>query len=230
MNEMIRRSHGGRNSRRELLWSAIVLVVFVVVAGTIWGFTFGPALWALASYQPQEGDVIFQSLPRSPLVNAIEGGTRSPLSHCGIVARENGRWVVYEAYAPVGPTPLGDFVARGRDRAFLVKRLKADEQPHVPKMLASVRSLRGRPYDIRYRLDDDRAAIYCSELIYLAYQDATDGEQLGQLIALGELKWNPYEKLIERIEKAPPPLDRQMITPRDLSRAEQLETVFSYGY
>ena len=230
MNIVTGPTRAKRNMKRELIWTASVLGSFAVVALATIGFTFGPAWWALASYQPQDGDLVFQSLPHSPLVNAIEGGTQSPFSHCGIVAKENGRWLVYEAFAPVGPTPLGDFVARGRNRAFLVRRLKADEQQYVPPMLATVRTLRGRPYDIRYRLDDNREAIYCSELIYLAYQDATSGGSLGKLITLGELKWKPYERLIEGIEKSPPPLDRQMITPRDLFRAEQLETVISYGY
>lgn len=211
-------------------WLTGVVGVTAIVAFSLWGYAFGPALWAYASYSPQEGDVIFQSLPYSPVVAAIEGGTKSPLSHCGIVAREDGRWVVYEALAPVGPTALGDFIARGRNRAFLVKRLRVDEQLHVPAMLASVRTLRGRPYDTRYRLDDERESIYCSELIWLAYQDATGGKSLGKLITLGELKWQPYERLIEQLEGAKPPLERPMITPRDLARAEQLEIAFSYGY
>ena len=152
------------------------------------------------------------------MVTAIEGATHSNFSHCGIVAQDNGGWVVYEAFAPVGPIPLGDFMARGRDRAFLVKRWKSEQQQHVPAMLETVRKLHGRPYDERYRLDDDREAIYCSELIYLAYRDATGGESLGRLVTLGELKWKPYEELIEQIEQAPPPLDRQIITPRDLAQ------------
>ena len=38
-------------------------------------------------YMPRDGDVVFQSLPHNPLVNAIEGATNSRFSHCGIVAR-----------------------------------------------------------------------------------------------------------------------------------------------
>jgi|GEM_PF-5474058 len=212
MNIVTGQPRARRGMKRELAWIAILPGSLSLAVLATLAFTFGPALWAYASYQPQEGDIIFQSLPFSRVVTAIEGATQSPLSHCGIVARENGGWVVYEAFAPVGAIPLSDFIARGRDRGFLVKRLQARHQSHVPKMLESVRQLRGRPYDERYRLDDDRAAIYCSELIYLAWQDATAGESLGQLVTLGELKWKPYEELIEQIERAPPPLDRQIIT------------------
>jgi hypothetical protein len=208
-----------RRIRHEGKWIALVLGVLSLVTIVLLLFIYGPAYWAYASYQPQEGDVIFQSLPFSRIVTAIEGATDSPLSHCGIVAREDDRWVVYEAIGPVGPSPLGDYIARGRNRAFLVKRLRSVEQPHIPEMLAAVRALRGRPYDERYRLDDDHA-----------YRDATGGKSLGKLVTLGELNWQPYQELIEQIEKAPPPLDRELITPRDLARARQLETAFSYGY
>jgi hypothetical protein len=85
-----------------------------------------------------------------------------------------------------------------------------------------VRAYVGRPYDIRYEMDDEK--IYCSELIYKAYRDATGGE-LGSLVALGELNWRPYERLIREIEGGPVPVERRMITPHHLSQAQQLELV-----
>lgn len=99
------------------------------------------------------------------MVNAIEGATCSPYSHCGIVVREHDRWVVHEAFGAVGATPLGTFLKRGRNEAFAVYRWRPEVQQHVPPMLAEVRKYQGRPYDERYRLDGDAAAIYCSELI-----------------------------------------------------------------
>ena len=89
-------------------------------------------------------------------------------------------------------------------------------------MLAQVRTQLGKPYDIRYRLDDEK--IYCSELIYKAYL-ATTGEPVGKLVALGDLDWGPHERFIEQIEGGPVPLDRQMITPRDLAAAQQLALI-----
>jgi hypothetical protein len=206
-----------------------ILVGFALFVGILWCVAILPGFVAYYRYKPQEGDVIFQSLPYSRLVNAIEGATRSPFSHCGIVAKENGRWVVYEALEPIGATPLGKFISRGRGGAFEVYRLRNEFQQHIPQTLANVRKYRGRPYDERYRLDDNGEAIYCSELIYLAYQEAT-GEPLGKLVALRDLKWEPYAKLIERIDNGPPPLDRQIITPRDLAKAKQLEKVYSFGF
>ncbi len=94
----------------------------------------------------------------------------------------------------------------------------------IPAIITAARAYLGRPYDIRYRMDDEH--IYCSELIYKAYRDATGGT-LGRLVKLSELKWQPFAKLIEEMEGGPPPLDREMITPRDLAAAEQLVLVYS---
>jgi hypothetical protein len=186
----------------------------------------GPSYWRYASYAPQEGDVIFQSLPRGPLVNAIEGATKSPWSHCGIVARDaSGNWIVYEAFQGVETTPLREFIFRSRNGQFAIYRWKEQYQSQVPAILAAARDCLGRPYDARYRLDDE--AIYCSELIYKAFLSAT-GEEAGRLVRLVELDWQDYRPLIEQLEGGPVPLDRLMIAPRDLAEAHQLELVLHF--
>jgi len=43
------------------------------------------------------------------------------------------------------------------------------------------------------------------------------------------MNWGPYEVLIRQIEGGPVPVDREMITPRDLARARQLQPVFSHN-
>ncbi len=178
-------------------------------------------------YEPQEGDVIFQSLPPGPVVWAIEGVTKSPYSHCGIVARKDGRWIVYEAYRGVSATPLKTFLFRGRGGGFAVYRLRGEHRRHIPETLLCCEKYLGRPYDIRYRLDDEK--IYCSELIYKAFRDATNGQQLGDLKKFGAMNWQPYETLIRQIEGGDVPVDREMITPVELAKARQLEPVFAHN-
>lgn len=215
-----------RRARERQIFVAL-LAVFVVLALVVVGATYGPAILARLRYQPREGDVIFQSLPHSPLVSAIEGATESPFSHCGIVARLDGNWVVYEAYAAVGATPLSEFLVRGRDEHFAVYRWRDDLQPLVPQLLEATRAYQGRPYDVRYQMDDEK--IYCSELIYKAYRDASGGETVGKLVRFGDLRWQPFEKTITQIEQGPVPVDRQMITPKDLAAASQLQLIVSFG-
>lgn len=209
-----------RRTFRLGFWIVAALILGVVVV------LYGPASWAYWTYFPQEGDVVFQALPHQEVVDAIEGATDSDFSHCGIVAQVDGRWIVYEALGKVRATPLYDYLLRGRGRGFAVYRWKAAERDRVPAILEQTRTMLGRPYDSRYKMDDER--IYCSELIYKAYRDATAGGQAGRLVRLGDLNWGAYEKTIVELEGNAPPLDREMITPRDLALAPQLELVKSF--
>ena len=67
---------------------------------------------------------------------AIEGVTKSPYSHCGVVGQKDGQWVVYEAIGKVRITSLKEFLFRGRGGGFVVYRLRDEHREHVPKMLA----------------------------------------------------------------------------------------------
>ena len=176
-------------------------------------------------YFPQEGDLVFQSLPHNEVIDAIEGCSGSPFSHCGIVVKSGRDWWVLEAIGPVKHSPLTGWVAQGRERKFAVFRLKAEHRPKVPAMIAEARKFLGRPYDIQYDLDD--AKIYCSELIYKGWLAST-GEKMGRLVKLGDLNWKPHEPVIRAIAGGLP-LDREMITPRDLAAAPQLIPLLPLG-
>jgi len=205
----------------------VILTIAVLIVSAVVAVVYGPAYIAYRNYTPQDGDIVFQSLPHSRLVNAIEGVSGSPFSHCGLVARRAGVWVVYEAYDGVEVTPLKEFIFRGRKHGFAVYRLKPRYQPYVPKIIERTTGYLGRPYDSRYRMDDEN--IYCSELIYKAFRDATGGEQLGAFVRFGDLPWQPYENTIRYYEGGPVPIDRQMITPKDLAAADQLDMLIAYN-
>lgn len=208
--------------RQTLLIVGIPAVLLLVP--TLW--VLGPPAAAYLAYAPQEGDVVFQSLPHAPLVNAIEGGTRSPWSHCGIVAYEDGRWVVYEALGSVRRTSLAEWFWRSRAWQFAAYRIRPEHAAAIPAALENVRTNVGKPYDVRYELDDEK--IYCSELVYKGWLAAT-GQGLGKLVRLGDLHWQPYQQLIEMLEGGSVPVERMMITPRDLALAPELELVTSHG-
>jgi hypothetical protein len=180
-------------------------------------------LLSLGAYQPKEGDLYFQSLPRNAVVNAIEGASESPYSHCGILVRKGDEWFELEAIGPVMETPLAKWITQARDRHYDVFRLEAEHERNIPAFIKAARKYMGRPYDIRYRMDDEK--IYCSELIFKGYRDAT-GKSLGKLVKFGDLKWVRHTPVILAIEGSIP-LNRIMITPRHLSEAKQLEKVFS---
>lgn len=179
------------------------------------------------AYNPMEGDILFQSLPNEPgmdLVDAIEGATESPYSHCGMVTRDGDEWIVLEAIGPVKETPLQDYIQRGRGHKFWAYRFDEDKRKHIPVALNAMREDLGKEYDPRYRFDSEN--IYCSELIFRGWKTAT-GEDLGKVVKLGDLKWERYKPVIEAIEgQGNLPLDREMITPRDMAKAKGLKQIY----
>lgn len=176
-----------------------------------------------AVYKPQAGDIIFQSLPHNPLVDSIEGVSQSPLSHCGVVVEKEGQWYVLEALGKVSYAPLDQWTRRGRKHQFLACRFKKSAHLDTAKFVAAAAAYTGRNYDFHYAFGNEE--IYCSELPFLAYKDVT-GKSLGQVRKLGEMNWRPHEKFIRSMENGALPLDREMITPVDLSKADDLDVVY----
>ncbi|MGJ8723502.1 MAG: YiiX/YebB-like N1pC/P60 family cysteine hydrolase [Roseibacillus sp.] len=189
--------------------------------------------WAVAGkirYEPVEGDVLFQSLPNGPgldVVDAIEGATESPYSHCGVVVNKKGKWYVLEAMVPtVQEVPYERWIKRSQGK-FAAYRLKEHWRIMIPAWIKEMRRKMGKPYDFRYRMEDDE--IYCSELPFDAWKKLT-GADMGKIVKLGDLKWQKYRQVILDIEGSEKvPVEREMITPRDLAAAEQLELVLKNG-
>jgi Permuted papain-like amidase enzyme, YaeF/YiiX, C92 family len=181
------------------------------------------SLWQLTEYRPKDGDIVFQSLPHMDLVDAIEGISNSPWSHCGVVVYEQHRWLVVEAIGKVRKTPLSLWIMRGRKGHFEAYRttlaLPSGDEP----LHAALNHCLGRPYDLHYAPGDDE--IYCSELVYDAYRDAY-GVKLGEWQALGDLNWKPYEGLIRSMEQGVVPLERPIITPVGLTRSPLVNRVY----
>lgn len=199
----------------------LILVIWIILIAAIY-WTRIDRIVPFRLYEPQEGDIVFQSLPHYPLVDAIESATNSPWSHCGIVMKnENGKWVVYEALGKVHETPLTLWVFRSRKFNYAIYRLK-DRNINIDALNKEIRSLYGKRYDFHYAPDDNE--IYCSELVYKVYDRALS-IQIGKWQELGSLNWEPQEDIIREIENDALPLDRMMITPVELTRSPLLECI-----
>ena len=174
-------------------------------------------------YAKEEGDILFQSLPHGELVDAIEGITGSPWSHCGVLMKRDRHWVVVEALGEVRETPLTDWIVRSRRGHFAAYRLKTMPTDGHERLKTALGQFMGRPYDFEYAPDD--RAIYCSELAYKAYDVALQ-RKLGTWEKLGDLDWKAFEPFIRRMEGGKLPLDRPMITPAGLARSSELAQVY----
>ena len=133
----------------------------------------------------RDGDIIFHE-SRSSQSRAIQLATKSRYSHMGILYRDDGRWYVYEAVQPVKLTPLEDWIARGRNGHFVVKRVR-DARVLTPEVLQRMRKVgeeyRGKDYDLYFEWSDRR--IYCSELVWKIYRRGA-GIEIGRLQQLRE--------------------------------------------
>ena len=129
----------------------------------------------------RDGDLIFQ-ISLSAQCEAIQAATKSKYSHCGIIYKEKENYYVFEAIQPVKLTPLDEWITRGKDGHYVIKRLKNAEKILTPEIIAKMKQVgeqfRGKNYDLTFRWSDDE--MYCSELIWKIYQRAA-GIEIGKL-------------------------------------------------
>jgi hypothetical protein len=114
----------------------------------------------------QNGDVVLQASTseRSAL---IRRASRSPYSHVGLVEVAKDGVFVIEAVQPVSRTPLAKWVTRGEGGWVTVLRPKGLDAAARHRVVAAAKKELGKPYDARFRWDDER--LYCSELVVKAF-------------------------------------------------------------
>lgn len=174
-----------------------------------------------------EGDIVFQSTGGAQ-GEAIRLATGSPWTHVGILFKDDGAWMVYEAVGPVIATPLAEWAENGTDGHYTVKRWKeADgrlDGPSTQRLRKATEAFLGLPYDLQFRWSD--AKIYCSELVWKAYERGLDVE----LCAPKPMREHDLgDPVVQRTMKerygSTPPLDELMIAPGALFDCPLLVTV-----
>ena len=177
----------------------------------------------------QNGDLIFQT-SNSQQSKAIQLATNSIYSHCGIIFQEDNKYYVLEAVQPVKRTTLEKWIARGKDRKYVIKRLKNASQVLTPEIIENMKKVgdefRGKNYDLTFEWSDDK--MYCSELIWKIYQRAT-GLEIGELQHLRDFDLSSQVVKQKMNERYGPniPLDEIVISPSAIFNSELLETVKS---
>ncbi|CAM3716012.1 YiiX family permuted papain-like enzyme [Sphingobacterium prati] len=179
--------------------------------------------------QLKDGDMIFQS-SISPQCKAVQLATGSPYSHCGLIFHENGKPYVLEAIQPVTVTGLADWIARGKNKHYVIKRLKEADKVLSADVLAKMKGIGeeflGKNYDGTFEWSDNK--IYCSELIWKIYQRGA-GIEVGKLEKLKDFDLSSAEvksKLKERYGNRIP-LEETVISPGSIFNSELLTTVAS---
>jgi uncharacterized protein YycO len=131
---------------------------------------------------------------------------------------------------PVKLTPLDQWIARGENGHYVVKRLKNYkdilDEIAMKKMKTIGERFKDKNYDLYFNWSDDR--IYCSELVWKIYYEAA-GLEIGKLQMLKEFDLtNPVvaDKVKERYGNNIP-LNERVISPGRMFESELLYTVFS---
>ncbi|MFC7335845.1 YiiX/YebB-like N1pC/P60 family cysteine hydrolase [Haloferula chungangensis] len=176
-------------------------------------------------YDLREGDIVFQG-NAGPQSDAVRAATGSPFTHCGIVFKKDGQFLVMEAIQPVQVTPLERFIQRSLPGTFHAMRLK---QAVDPASLISARNWAakqaGLPYDVHFRWDDEK--LYCSEFVWKAYEKA--GVKLCEKRPFRsyELEAPAVKQVIDQryggLDKLP--LDEPAVAPGDLAASPLLVEV-----
>lgn len=127
-------------------------------------------------------------------------------------------------------TSLAEWMARGQDGKYVIKRLKNADQALTPEVLQKMKqvgeSFAGKNYDLTFEWSDEK--IYCSELIWKIYQSAT-GLEIGQLEKLSsfDLSNDAVKKIMKERYGDKIPANEIVISPVSVFNSELLETVAS---
>lgn len=175
----------------------------------------------------KEGDVIFQS-SNSGQSLAIQISTESKYSHVGIIFKEEGEWMVFEAIQPVVKTPLQEFINRGDGGFFAISRFKEEGQVSEEKIAVMKEffdEVEGKNYDIYFSWSDK--AWYCSELVWKMYDAA--GIQISDYEKFGDFKLDHpvVQKIVKDRFPKGAPLDETVITPKGIHASDKMKEVYS---
>ncbi len=166
----------------------------------------------------REGDVIFQTSlsQQSPL---IKMGTRSTITHCGVVVMKDGKPYVLETQKTLVLTPLKKFIARGKDGKYWHKRPKLDN------IKIKYSGYLGKPYDLAFKFDNGK--FYCSELIYDVYLNQLGVElckpkTIDDYLILGTHR---IPKIKRAMKKRGISLEQYAVAPVDVFNSKELKFV-----
>lgn len=175
----------------------------------------------------QNGDIIFQT-SKSSQSKAIQLATNSKYSHMGIIYRIDGELFVYEAVQPVKLTNLNDWINRGENRHYVIKRLVSSDkiltQETLTKMKQVGEKFKGKNYDLYFEWSDDK--IYCSELVWKIYKEGADIE-IGELEKLSDFDLQNrivQQKMRERYGENIP-MDEKVISPAEMFNSDKLKII-----
>lgn len=219
-------------AKLDTVFKVILAISFAVLLLLYWKVIPSPKQDEVTKPSPslkdlQNGDIIFQT-SKSSQSKAIQLATKSKYSHMGIIYQMDGKFYVYEAVQPVKLTDLEDWIKRGENFDYVVKRVRDSNKiltdDKLKKMKDFGERFKGKNYDLYFEWSDDK--IYCSELVWKIYKEAVDIE-IGELQELREFDLTSdivRNKMKERYGDDIP-LNEKVISPAAMFQSDKLITV-----
>lgn len=166
----------------------------------------------------REGDVIFQT-SKSQQSSLIQMATRSKITHCGIIVMKDGKPYVLETLKTLVLTPLDEFISRGEDGRYWLKRSEKEN------IKIKYGNYLGIPYDLAFKFDN--AKFYCSELIYDIYKnqlgiELCEPKKVQEYLILG---CDKLPKIEETMKKRGIVKDQYAVAPVDVFKSKHLKKV-----
>ena len=174
----------------------------------------------------KEGDVVFQDF-EGDFGDAIKLATKSNYSHCGMILKQDGKLMVYEAVGPVKYTGIAEWIKHGSKKSFVAKRLK-DPNKLTPEVIknwnAKTDAYSGKAYDHVFGWTDEK--MYCSELVWKMYKNA-GGIELSAPKKLKDfdLSHPLVKQQLEMRYGNNVPYEENVVSPQDLFESPLLEEV-----
>lgn len=148
------------NTMRDIRYFNTVGMIVILILSTSFidrELSIAPSL--------KSGDIIFHT-SNSSQSKAIQLATKSKYSHMGIIYETDGSLFVYEAVQPVKFTRLEDWIARGKEQHYIVKRLKNASTLLTKDALKRMKDVgnrfKGKNYDLYFEWSDERIVLNSS--------------------------------------------------------------------
>ena len=232
---------------KRLLRFTFGFALLIATAAGLLAVWLGQTRVSAAGLPPlKTGDIVFQTSGHAQS-NAIGLASFSLYTHTALIEVDaKGHASAVEAVGPVKTTPLDQWITRGEGGRITVKRLKGLDETAARKALKAAHVYDGRPYDPFFY--SGRDAIYCSELVHLAFQEGA-GIAIGKeekvkdlhidnaaVRALIEARWRQHPMCINAKAATFKAcyaliLEQTLVTPASVARDPKLETVYSnFGF
>tara|TARA_B110000090_G_C13022072_1_gene308452 strand:+ start:65 stop:517 length:453 start_codon:yes stop_codon:yes gene_type:complete len=143
----------------------------------------------------------------------------------GIIYENDEKYYVYEAVQPVKLTPLQEWINRGENGHYVIKRIKNSEIILTNRVINEMKiygeKFKGKSYDLYFEWSDDK--IYCSELVWKIYKEVANIE-IGKLELLSDFDLSNEivrNKMKERYGENIP-MNEKVISPAEMFDSDKL--------